>query len=77
MLMQDAKSTDRLSPLPTELDSAQSKLVYVTLEATDGATTEDLSRLLNMQKLTILSVLSSLSSQGLIEETGSAYVVAN
>jgi len=77
MLMQDTQSTDRLSPLPTELDSAQSKLVYVTLEATGGATTGDLSQLLNMQKLTILSVLSSLSSQGLIEETGSAYVVAN
>ncbi|MFC6769032.1 MarR family transcriptional regulator [Natrinema soli] len=77
MLKQDTQPTDRYSPLPTELDSAQSKLVYVTLEATGGATTGDLSRLLNMQKLTILSVLSSLSSQGLIEETGSAYVVTN
>ncbi|QLK24764.1 helix-turn-helix domain-containing protein [Natrinema zhouii] len=77
MMLQDAQTTGRLSQLPTELDSAQSKLVYVTLEATGGATTTDLSDLLNMQQLSILSVLSALSSEGLIEKTGSEYVVAN
>ncbi|ELY64910.1 hypothetical protein [Natrinema versiforme] len=77
MLLQDAQSTDRLDQLPTELDSAQSKLVYLTLEATGGATTADLSRLLNMQQLTILSVLSSLESEDLIAQSGSEYVLAN
>lgn len=77
MMIQDAQSTDRLDQLPTELESAQSKLVYLTLEATDGATTADLSRLLNMQQLTILSVLSSLESEELIEQSGSEYVPAN
>ncbi|WP_226482433.1 MarR family transcriptional regulator [Natrinema amylolyticum] len=77
MMMRDAQTTHRIDPLPTELDSAQSKLVYLTLEATDGATVGDLSGLLDMQKLSILSVLSSLESEGLIERTGSEYVSAN
>ncbi|MGQ3412585.1 MarR family transcriptional regulator [Natrinema sp. LN54] len=76
-MLRDAQTTDRLDQLPTELDSAQSKLVYLSLEATGGATTADLSRLLNMQKLTILSVLSSLESEGLIEQSDAEYVPAN
>ncbi|QCS44036.1 helix-turn-helix domain-containing protein [Natrinema versiforme] len=76
-MLRDAQTTDRLEQLPTELDSAQSKLVYLTLEATGGATTADLSRLLNMQKLTILSVLSSLEGEGLIEQSDAEYVPAN
>ncbi|SEQ87557.1 helix-turn-helix domain-containing protein [Natrinema salaciae] len=77
MLMKGAQTTDRIDPLPTELDSAQSKLVYLTLEATGGATATDLSETLNMQKLGVLSVLSSLSSAGLIERTDSGYAPAN
>ncbi|ELY82488.1 hypothetical protein [Natrinema pallidum] len=77
MLTETAQTTDRIDHLPTELDSAQSKLVYLTLEATGGATVTDLSDGLNMRKLAILSILSSLSSAGLIERTGSAYVPAN
>ncbi|WP_222920303.1 helix-turn-helix domain-containing protein [Natrinema sp. SYSU A 869] len=77
MMMEDAQTTDRIERLPTELDSAQSKLVYLTIEATGRATVADLSTLLNMQKLSILSVLSSIESEGLIERTGSEYVPAN
>ncbi|WP_226005051.1 MarR family transcriptional regulator [Natrinema salinisoli] len=76
-MMHEAQTTDPITQLPSELDSAQSKLVYLTLEATGGATTDDLSQLLNMQKLSILSVCSSLSSEGLIERPGAEYVLAN
>lgn len=61
--------------LPTELDSAQSKLVYLYLEATGGATLSDLNRALSMQKMAILSVLDALSSQGFVEKRGAEYAV--
>ncbi len=32
MLTETAQTSDRIDHLPTELDSAQSKLVYLTLE---------------------------------------------
>jgi len=75
MLMQDTQSTDRLSPLPTELDSAQSKLVYVTPRPPAGddrrpEPTPEHAEAHHPERV------SSLES-GLIEETGSAYVVAN
>ncbi|PCR92794.1 MarR family transcriptional regulator [Natrinema ejinorense] len=77
MMKQDARTTDRLSHVPAELGSAQSKLVYLTLEATGGATATDLTELLNMQKLSVLSVLSSLEGEDLIEQSESEYVIAN
>ncbi len=76
-MMQQSEAIDRPSQLPTEIGSAQGKLVYLTLEMTGGSTVTDLNRTLNMRKISILSVLSSLSSQGLIERTDAEYVLAN
>lgn len=76
-MMEGTQTTDRIEQLPTELDSAQSKLVYLSLEATGGATATDLTDILNMQKLCVLSVLSSLSSEGLIEKRDAEYVPAS
>lgn len=67
--------TDQISPLPSELDSAQGKLVYLYLEATGGTTVSDLNQTLSMQKMAILSVLNSLESQGLIEKRDSEYAL--
>lgn len=64
----------QLRQLPTEIDSPQGKLVYLTLEATDGATADELAGLLSLQKITILSVCRSLSSQDLIERRDGSYV---
>ena len=61
--------------LPAELDSAQSKLVYLYLEATGGATVSDLNEALSMQKMAILSILNGLSSEGLVEKRGSEYAI--
>ena len=75
--MKKTESIARPSQLPTEIDSAQGKLVYLTLEVTGEATVTDLNRTLNVRKISVLSVLSSLSSQGLIERTDAGYALAN
>ncbi|AHF98489.1 hypothetical protein HALLA_06155 [Halostagnicola larsenii XH-48] len=60
--------------LPTELNSPQAKLVYLYLEAADGATVSEVSDALSMKKMTTLSVTNSLSTQGLIEKIDNEYV---
>ncbi len=77
MSSQEQRSRSRIEPVPDDLDSAQAKLVYLCLEATGGATADDLGDLLAMKQLSILSLLNTLSSDGLIEQRGEEYVVAN
>ncbi|QCC56729.1 MarR family transcriptional regulator (plasmid) [Natronorubrum bangense] len=74
---QKQRPASRIDPVPDTLDSAQAKLVYIYLEATDGATVEELGATLAMQKLSILSVLNTLSSAGIVEQDGDEYVVSN
>lgn len=69
----DQNAADTLDQLPTELSSPQAKLVYLYLDATGGSTLADLKATLSMQKIAILSVLSSLSKQGLVEKDGEMY----
>ena len=73
-MMERTHADAGISELPTELESPQGKLVYLFLEATDGATVDDLGQTLAMKKINVLSVLRSLSSQGLIEKRGETYV---
>ncbi|QLK27813.1 helix-turn-helix domain-containing protein [Natrinema zhouii] len=77
MQAQEPLHEARIDPVPDDLESAQAKLVYVYLEATGGATTDELGESLSMKKINVLSVLNSLSSAGYVEQAGSAYVVAN
>ncbi|MFP8954662.1 MarR family transcriptional regulator [Natrialbaceae archaeon A-arb3/5] len=74
-MMQQHADTDQLGPLPSELESPQGKLVYLYLEASGSATVSDLNQTLAMNKLAILSVLNSLSSQELVEKNGTEYVL--
>ncbi|THE64667.1 MarR family transcriptional regulator [Salinadaptatus halalkaliphilus] len=67
----------QIDQLPADVTSPQGKLVYLYLEATGGATVGDLNQTLAMNKLSVLSVLESLSSENHIEQTGTEYVVAN
>ncbi|QLG50099.1 helix-turn-helix domain-containing protein [Natrinema halophilum] len=76
-MLEQTDPIDRISPLPAEIGSPQGKLVYLALETSGGATVADLHRTLNMRKLSILSVLASLSGRGLIEQTDAEYVLAN
>lgn len=73
--MQQQFTTDQLTPLPTKIRSPQGKLVYFYLEATGGATLNELNETLAMKKMAILSVLNSLSSHDLIEKDGNTYVL--
>lgn len=77
MSSQKHRPQRQLEPVPDDLDSAQAKLVYVYLEATGGATIDDLRKTLAMKKLSILSVLNTLSSAGYVDRRGERYVVAN
>ena len=77
MQTQKHQPTEQFDPVPEELDSPQSKLVYLYLEATGSATVDDLNQTLAMKKITILSILSSLSSEDLVEKDGDAYALAN
>jgi len=63
--------------VPSELDSAQAKLVHFYLEASEGATATDLHQSLGLPKLAILSVINSLASQGLVEQFDAEYVTAD
>ncbi len=73
MMSQQYASRD-LTALPTDISSAQAKLVYLYLEATGSATVTELNEALAMNKMAVFSVLDSLSSQDLVEKRGDEYV---
>ena len=81
MLVSMSSQTHRpersLEPVPSDLDSAQAKLVYVSLEAAGSATADDLEAMLSMKKLSILSILNTLSNAGYVDQRGEEYVVSN
>lgn len=77
MSSQKQRSDPRIEPVPDQLDSTQAKLVYLCLEATGGATADELGDLLAMKQLSVLSLLNTLSSDDLVEQRGEEYVVAN
>lgn len=72
------ESTNReADALPTELSSPQAKLVYLYIEAAGSATVDDLTEALSMKKIAVLSVLRSLTADGLVDRDGSHFVVEN
>lgn len=77
MTSQTHRPETQLDPIPNDLESARAKLVYLTLQASDGATAQELGDFLSMKQINILSVLNSLSSSGYVEQSGSEYVVTN
>ncbi|ELY46640.1 hypothetical protein [Natronorubrum sulfidifaciens] len=76
-MMEQAHADAEISHLPTEIKSPQGKLVYLSLDATGGATVDELGELLAMKKISILSVLNSLSTQNLIEKQDTEYSLCN
>ncbi|MHC3438841.1 MarR family transcriptional regulator [Natrialbaceae archaeon A-gly3] len=62
--------------LPQEINSPQAKLVYLYLDLSNGATVGELEDTLALKKITILSILESLSERDLVERTGSGYITA-
>ena len=74
-MQQYSASERRTDPLPGELASPQAKLVYLYIEAMESATVDDQTEALSMKKLSVLSVLRSLSGDGLVERDGNRFVV--
>lgn len=59
--------------VPNELVSPRAKLVYLYLTNTDGATPTELTEALELDKLTVLSILRSLSSRGFVRRADHTY----
>jgi len=60
--------------VPETLQSAESKLVYVFLAASDGATVEELHEALHLRKITLFPVLSTLTERDVVGREGARYV---
>jgi DNA-binding MarR family transcriptional regulator len=67
------RAADRFD-LPDELSAADSKLVYLFVAVSDGATVDDLQASLDIKKISLFPVLDTLSERGLIERVDDEYV---
>ena len=66
--------SEPIDPLPTGVDSPESKLVYLYLRIAGGATIDRIANVLGMRKITLYPLLRALARAGLIERSGSTYV---
>jgi len=69
------RTADRFD-LPDDLTAADSKLVYLFVAVSDGATVDDLQTALDIKKISLFPVLDTLSKRGLIERVENEYVAA-
>ncbi|WP_435066437.1 MarR family transcriptional regulator [Haloplanus sp. C73] len=60
--------------VPDELNASDSKLVYLFVAASDGATVDDLAENLDLKKITLFPVLDILSKRNLIDRIDGEYV---
>lgn len=75
MSIQQSVQVANPEPLPEELASPRSKLVYLYLDVAGTATIDDLQASLDMRKIDLLSVLSSLTSDDHVELDDGTYAV--
>jgi len=66
----DPRRTDRTPTVPSTIESAQSKLVYVYLAATREATADELADALDVRKLGLFTGLATLEAHGYVERDG-------
>jgi len=66
-------TTDAID-VPNDLTSAESKLVYLFLTASDGATMEELHDALDIRKISLFPVLRTLTERNVVIREGSTYV---
>ncbi|WP_135825925.1 TrmB family transcriptional regulator [Halorussus ruber] len=69
------RPTTTARELPTELDSPRAKLVYLYLQR-GGASIDDLQSDLEVKKITLYSILSTLRERGLVQKQGGQFAVA-
>jgi len=65
-----ATTTANARTVPSAIESAQAKLVYVYLQHERETTVDALAEALDMRKIGLFSVLSTLESEGLVEREG-------
>ena len=59
--------------LPGELESPSAKLVYLYLTTNDGASITELQDGLEMKKISLYSILSTLCKRGLVRQEAERY----
>lgn len=59
--------------LPDTLNSAGAKLLYFYLQIEEDATVDELQTALGLKKVTIYSLLQTLTATGLVEQSGTTY----
>lgn len=62
--------------MPTDVESPRGKLVYLYLDTVDGASLEELVDGLDVQRITLYSVLKTLQERGLVDRDGDRYVTS-
>jgi MarR family transcriptional regulator, organic hydroperoxide resistance regulator len=60
--------------IPDGLETSGSKLVYLYLKVEDEATINELHTALGMKKITLYSLLQTLTATKLIDQEGAMYV---
>ena len=60
--------------LPETLDTSGSKLVYLYLQIKNEATINELHAALGMKKITLYSLLQTLTATELVDQEGAMYV---
>lgn len=64
--------------MPTDVESPRGKLVYLYLDTMDGASLEELVDGLDVQRITLYSVLKTLQERGLVDrDEDDRYVVTD
>jgi DNA-binding MarR family transcriptional regulator len=69
-------NTTSTPTVPSELTSAQSKLVYLYLDCGGSATVDDIADSLGLKKITLYPVLESLESRGFVAIEGNRYATS-
>lgn len=60
--------------LPDRFETADTKFIYLYLYIENDATIDELQAALGMKKLTLYSLLQTLTSTGLVDREGAKYV---
>lgn len=74
--MNETATTGLDVSIPTDLESARAKLVYLYLAASGGATADDLCEDLAVTKGAVLSITGTLRERGHLERTDGRYELA-
>lgn len=70
-----SQTTERFD-VPDQISAAESKLVYLFVSVSDGATIDELQAALDIQKISLFPVLGTLSDHGLVDLVDGQYVAA-